>query len=168
MFWRLTFIAKRAVQNRMCVRVWVDESVSFVVIMALLFSNDSFQEMPALSYISSHTESITMQYASCSMATEWYLSRLVPRGAAKVVLLSVSPCLDTMDPSHNSHNASFCNRNVLTCAHCCYEMVHYGIWDSCIVRFVQEIYCGVLIVTPCRACADVIFIIVLQTIKYIG
>ena len=37
-----------------------------------------------------------------------------------------------------SHNASFRNRNVHTCAHFCYKMVHCGIWDGCIVGFVQQ------------------------------
>ena len=32
-----------------------------------------------------------------------------------------------------SHNAPFCNRNVHLCAHFCYKVVHYGIWDWCIV-----------------------------------
>ena len=32
-----------------------------------------------------------------------------------------------------SHNAPFCNRNVHTCAHFCYKMVHCGIWNRGIV-----------------------------------
>ena len=43
--------------------------------------------------------------------------------------------------SQISHNAPFCNRNVHTCAHFCYKMVHCGIWDWCIVGFVQQVYC---------------------------
>ena len=39
-----------------------------------------------------------------------------------------------------SHNATFCNRNVHTCAHFCYKMVHCGIWDWCIIRFVWQVY----------------------------
>ena len=39
------------------------------------------------------------------------------------------------------HNAPFCNRNVHTCAHFCYKMVHCGIWDCCIVEFVRYVYC---------------------------
>ena len=37
-----------------------------------------------------------------------------------------------------SHNASFCNRNVRTCAYFSYKLVHCGIWDWCIVGFVQQ------------------------------
>ena len=36
------------------------------------------------------------------------------------------------------HNAPFCNRNVDTCAHHCYKMVHCEIWDWCITGFVQQ------------------------------
>ena len=46
-----------------------------------------------------------------------------------------------------SHNVPFCNRNVHTCAHFCYKMVHCGIcvaalWDLCnrsIIAFVRGI-----------------------------
>ena len=31
-----------------------------------------------------------------------------------------------------SHNAPFCSRNVHTCAHFCYKMVHCGTWQWCI------------------------------------
>ena len=34
-----------------------------------------------------------------------------------------------------SHNTPFCNRNVNTCAHFCYKMVHCGIKDWCIVGY---------------------------------
>ena len=37
------------------------------------------------------------------------------------------------------HSAPFCNRNVHTRAHFCYKMVHCGIWDWCIVGFVQQV-----------------------------
>ena len=40
-----------------------------------------------------------------------------------------------------SHDAPFCNRNVHTCAHFCYKVMHCGLWDWCIVGFVQQIYC---------------------------
>ena len=36
-----------------------------------------------------------------------------------------------------SHNASFFNRNVHTCAHFCYKMVHREVWDWCTVGFVR-------------------------------
>ena len=36
-----------------------------------------------------------------------------------------------------SHNAPLCNRNVHTCAHFCYKVVHCRIWDRCIVGFVR-------------------------------
>ena len=39
-----------------------------------------------------------------------------------------------------SHNAPFWNRNVHTCAHFCYKMVHCGIWDWCIMGFAQQVY----------------------------
>ena len=39
-----------------------------------------------------------------------------------------------------SHNTPFCNRNVHTCAHFCYKMVHCGLWNWCIVGFVQQVY----------------------------
>ena len=35
-----------------------------------------------------------------------------------------------------SHNALFCNRNVHTCAHFCYKMVHCGIFVWCIMGYV--------------------------------
>ena len=40
------------------------------------------------------------------------------------------------------HNAPFCNRNVHTCVHFWYKMVHCGIWDCCIVGFVGLVYCS--------------------------
>ena len=40
-----------------------------------------------------------------------------------------------------SHNATFCNRNVHMWAHLCYKMVHCGIWDWCIVGFMQQVNC---------------------------
>ena len=43
------------------------------------------------------------------------------------------------------HNAPFCNRNLPTCAHFCYKMVHCGVWDRCIVGFEQQILCVTLI-----------------------
>ena len=53
-----------------------------------------------------------------------------------------------IDPSHKSHNASdkyptmhHFVTEMCTFAHFCYKMVHCGIWDWCIVRFVQQIYC---------------------------
>ena len=36
--------------------------------------------------------------------------------------------------------APSCNRNVHTCAHFGYKMVHCGIWDRCIVRFMWQVY----------------------------
>ena len=39
-----------------------------------------------------------------------------------------------------SHNATFCNRNVHTCAHFCYKMLHCGIFVWCIVGFVRLVY----------------------------
>ena len=39
-----------------------------------------------------------------------------------------------------SHNAPFCNRNVHTCAHFCYKMLHCGIWHRCILGFVRWVY----------------------------
>ena len=46
-----------------------------------------------------------------------------------------------------SNNAPFCNRNVHAGVYFCYKMVHYGIWDWCIVEFVQQVYflCKVLV-----------------------
>ena len=41
----------------------------------------------------------------------------------------------TMQQSKISHNVSLCNRNVHTWGHSCYKVVHYGIWDWCIVGF---------------------------------
>ena len=38
-----------------------------------------------------------------------------------------------------SHNASICNRNVHTCAHFYYKMLHCGIWDWCIMGFNRPI-----------------------------
>ena len=43
-----------------------------------------------------------------------------------------------------SHNASFCSRNVHTCAHFCYKMVHCGKWDWCIVGFALRVYCNIV------------------------
>ena len=45
-----------------------------------------------------------------------------------------------------SHNAPFCNRNVHTRAHFCYKMMHCGIWDWCIVEFVQILLPQLLLV----------------------
>ena len=39
-----------------------------------------------------------------------------------------------------SHNATFCNRNVHTCAHFCYKKVHWGICHRCILGFVRWFY----------------------------
>ena len=39
-----------------------------------------------------------------------------------------------------SHNATFCNRNVHTCAHFCYKMLYCGIWHRCILGFVRWAY----------------------------
>ena len=39
-----------------------------------------------------------------------------------------------------SHNALFCNRNVHTCAHFCYKMMHCGIFNLCIVGFMRWVY----------------------------
>ena len=36
------------------------------------------------------------------------------------------------------HNAPFCNRNVHTCEHYGYKMMHCEIWDWCIVGFAQQ------------------------------
>ena len=36
----------------------------------------------------------------------------------------------------------FCNRNVHSCAHFCYKVVQYGIWDRCIVWFLRIVYCS--------------------------
>ena len=41
-----------------------------------------------------------------------------------------------------SHNATFCNRNVHTCAHFCYKMLHCGMWHRCILGFVRWVYCA--------------------------
>ena len=40
-----------------------------------------------------------------------------------------------------SHNAPLCNRNVHTCTHFCYKVVHCGIFVWCIVGFVGWLYC---------------------------
>ena len=42
-----------------------------------------------------------------------------------------------------SHNATFCNRNVHTCTHYCYKMLHCGIFVWCIVGFVRWVYSAV-------------------------
>ena len=39
-----------------------------------------------------------------------------------------------------SHNVPFCSRNVHTCAHFCYKMMHHGIWDWGIMGFVRGAY----------------------------
>ena len=39
-----------------------------------------------------------------------------------------------------SHNAPHSNRNVHACAHFCYKVVHFGIWDRRIVGFVRLIF----------------------------
>ena len=48
----------------------------------------------------------------------------------------ISQCIGKC--TNASHNAPFCNRNVHKCAHFCYKMVHCGIWDWCIVGFMQQ------------------------------
>ena len=55
-----------------------------------------------------------------------------------------------------SHNAPFCNRNVHTCAHFCYKMMHCEIWGWRIVEFVQQGYSDTL--KPHR-CHDANFVI---------
>ena len=42
-----------------------------------------------------------------------------------------------------SHIAPFCNRNVHTCTHFCYKMLHCGIWHRCILGFVRWVYCNI-------------------------
>ena len=39
-----------------------------------------------------------------------------------------------------SQNAPFCDRKVQTCAHFCYIMVQYRLWDRCIVGCGERIY----------------------------
>ena len=54
--------------------------------------------------------------------------------------------LRAIDLSNKSHNASdkyptihqFCNRNVHTCAHFCYKMLHCGTWHRCILGWICE------------------------------
>ena len=48
-----------------------------------------------------------------------------------------------------SHNASFCDRNVHTCAHFWYKMVHCGIFVWCIVGFVRWAYSSHSGYPPC-------------------
>ena len=42
---------------------------------------------------------------------------------------------------HLPYNAPYWDRHVHTRAHFCCKMVHCGIWDWCIVGFVQQVYC---------------------------
>ena len=37
-----------------------------------------------------------------------------------------------------THNAQFCNRNVHTCVHFCYKMVHWGIWSYALWDFCSK------------------------------
>ena len=39
-----------------------------------------------------------------------------------------------------SHNAPFCNKNVHKCVHFCYKMMHRGLWDWCILGFMQQMW----------------------------
>ena len=52
-------------------------------------------------------------------------------------------CPSSLIHSHISwqttHNAPFCNRNVHTCAHFCCKMMHHGLWEWCILGFVNKI-----------------------------
>ena len=49
--------------------------------------------------------------------------------------------IDPLHKSHNaiqiSHNAPFCNRNVHTCAHFCYKVMHCALWEMGLV------HCGI-------------------------
>ena len=44
-----------------------------------------------------------------------------------------------------SHNATFCNRNVHTCAHFCYKLLHCGIWHRCILMHSEICDTGLLL-----------------------
>ena len=57
---------------------------------------------------------------------------LSSREQREKLISQIPPCIRQI-----SHNARFCERNVHTSAHFCWKMVHYGIWDWCIVEFVQ-------------------------------
>ena len=52
------------------------------------------------------------------------------------LILQIPQCIRQI-----THNAAFCNRNVHTCAHFCYKMLHCGIWDWCIMVFVWQVSC---------------------------
>ena len=56
------------------------------------------------------------------------------------------------DPSHKSQSAPdryptmyhFCSRNVHTCAHFCFKMVHCGIWNWCTEGFMNLVYNAIM------------------------
>ena len=76
--------------------------------------------------------SIFFKAVSPAMGQSYTLSL----GQGNRVISQIPQCI-----SQISHNAPFCNRNVHTGAHFCYKMVNCGIWDWCIVGFVQQVYC---------------------------
>ena len=52
--------------------------------------------------------------------------------------------MNTIDQPRKSHDcifAQFCNRNVYTFAHLCYQAMYGGIWEWCIVGFGQLVRC---------------------------
>ena len=46
----------------------------------------------------------------------------------------------TMHQSYFPHNIPFCSRNVHSCAHFCYKMVHCETCFGCIMGFVRRVY----------------------------
>ena len=77
-------------------------------------------------------------------------------------------CTSPLCTSPISHNAPFCYRNVHIRAHFCYKMVYCGIFVSCIVGCVREVYR--LNISPMYMCNVLIdfFLTPLSLRKYIS
>ena len=75
---------------------------------------------------------IMLVYCKFALVLYWY-NVAVLRGLIEKINLT-SPTIHQI-----SHNAPFCNRNMHTCAHFCYKVVHCGMWDWWMVGFVRWI-----------------------------
>ena len=61
-----------------------------------------------------------------------WLHVVIPGLAINWSISQIPQCISSI-----SHNAPFCNWNVHMCAHFCYKMEHFGIFNWCIVGFVR-------------------------------
>ena len=62
----------------------------------------------------------------------WIITILIDNNILPLGNMILSRLIAQFPPCSSpiSHNAPSCNRNMHTCAHCCYQMVHGGIFDA--------------------------------------